>query len=40
VIERGGGDAAVVCIGTTCLNPTRDAGELARHLGQAVVTRG
>jgi uncharacterized protein YyaL (SSP411 family) len=40
VIERGGGDAAVVCIGTTCLNPTRDAGELARHLGQAAVTRG
>jgi uncharacterized protein YyaL (SSP411 family) len=40
VIERGGGDAAVVCIGTTCLNPTRDADELARHLGQAVVTRG
>jgi hypothetical protein len=42
VIERSGNDAAVLCIGTTCLAPTRSADELTDSLRQAgpVAPRG
>jgi len=36
VIERAGDERAVLCVGTTCLPPTRDAGELTRSLTAAV----
>ena len=32
VIERAGDERAVLCVGTTCLPPTRDAGGLTRSL--------
>ena len=38
VIERAGDERAVLCVGTTCLPPTRDADELSRSL--AAATRG
>jgi uncharacterized protein YyaL (SSP411 family) len=39
VIERSGDDTAVICIGTTCLAPTRSVEELTEKLGQAVAAR-
>ena len=39
VIERSGDDTAVICIGTTCLAPTRSVVELTERLGQAVAAR-
>jgi uncharacterized protein YyaL (SSP411 family) len=36
VIERAGDERAVLCVGTTCLPPTRDAEELTRSLTAAV----
>jgi uncharacterized protein YyaL (SSP411 family) len=36
VIERAGDDRAVLCVGTTCLPPTRDVEELTRGLTAAV----
>jgi uncharacterized protein len=35
VIERAGNEAAVVCVGTTCLAPIRDAEEVARAVADA-----
>ena len=40
VIERSGDGAAVLCVGTACLAPTRRAEELTEALQQAVATRG
>ena len=39
VVDRSGDEAAVVCIGTTCLAPTRSVEVLSERLGQAVVAR-
>ena len=36
VIERAGDERAILCVGTTCLPPTRDAEELTRSLTAAV----
>jgi uncharacterized protein YyaL (SSP411 family) len=40
VIERSGDDRAVLCIGTTCLQPTRSAEELTRAVGVLTTVRG
>ena len=40
VVDRSGDETAVVCIGTTCLAPTRSVEVLSERLGQAVVARG
>jgi uncharacterized protein len=40
VIERAGDERAVLCIGTTCLQPTRSAGELTQAVGVLTTARG
>ena len=40
VIERAGGEAAVVCVGTTCLAPIRDEEEVARVVARAASPSG
>jgi uncharacterized protein YyaL (SSP411 family) len=40
VIERSGDERGVLCVGTTCLQPTRSADELTRAVGVAVSARG
>ena len=40
VVDRSGDETAVVCIGTTCLAPTRSVEVLNERLGQAVAARG